>query len=214
MGKRLEIVVPKGLNELTVSQYQNYAELAEGLDDPIRLNEIAIMCFCNVSIEHLRLLSSFQVNDISARLSVVMEEFSKDQHLIRRFRLEGVEYGFIPNLDKITYGENRDIVEYLKGGVKDSHKAMAVLFRPIKKSYNATYEIDKYETPVKHQMLMKDMPLHIMLGAQVFFWNLIKELLDHIPKYLQKAMGEKSYRELIQKVSTKQTGDGMMNFIT
>ena len=211
MGKTLEIVIPKGLNEITVGQYQKYIALAEGLEDEGKLAEIAIICFCNFSIEHLRLLTSYQVNDMAARLSVVITQFTQDQPLIKKFRLQGKEYGFIPTLDKITYGENKDIVEFLKGGIDNIHKAMAVLYRPVKKHSGDTYSIEKYEPSVEHQILIKDMPLHIMFGAQVFFYNLTKELLSHIPNYLKKELEKKGYKELIQKASTKQTGDGMMN---
>lgn len=211
MGKRLEIVVPKTLNEITVGQYQNYATLSEGIEEQGRLGEIAIMCFCNVSLEHLRLLSSYQVNDISNRLFGVISEFTKDQPLVRKFTLKGQEYGFIPNLDKITYGENKDIISHIQAGTGSIHKAMAVLFRPIKKP-GKNYSIEEYKVPVNHQKLFKDMPLNVMIGAQVFFWTLIKELLSHIPNYLQSQMEEMGYKELIQKVSTKQTGDGMMSF--
>lgn len=211
MSKRLEIIVPKTLDEITVGQYQNYVALSEGIKEEGKLGEIAIMCFCNVSLEHLRLLSSYQVSDISSRLFAVISEFTKDQPLIKRFTLKGVEYGFIPNLDNITYGENKDITSHLKEGEGSVHKAMAVLYRPTKKSATSTYSIEKYKVPVDHQKYMKDMPLHVMIGARVFFWNLIKELLDHTPSYLKKEMEKMGYKELIQKASTKQTGGGMMN---
>ena len=212
MGKRLEIVIPKGLNEITVGQYQKYIALTEGIEDEGNLAEIAIICFCNVSIEHLRLLSSYQVNDMASRLSVVVSQFTQDQPLIKKFILQGKEYGFIPTLDKITYGENKDIIEFLKAGTSSLHKAMGVLYRPVKKHSGDTYSIEKYEPSVEHQMLIKDMPLHVMFGAQVFFYNLTKELLSHIPNYLKKELEKRG--ELIQKVSTKLTGDGMMSSTT
>ena len=53
------------------------------------------------------------------------------------------------------------------------------------------------------------MPLSVVLGAQVFFWNLTRELLMHIPSYLVKAMGEEEYSLMMKKVSTNQIGEAM-----
>ena len=215
MNRKLEILIPKELSEITLGQYQNYALLSEGVTDLARLSEISVISFCNISLENLRLLSSSQVNEIVEKISVVIEKFDEPQLLIKKFRLRGEEYGFIPNLDNITYGENRDILAHLKDGLGSMHKTMAVLYRPTtEQTFAQDYAIDKYAVPVPHQKLFREMPLDVVLGAQVFFYNLIKELLAHIPKYLRKEMGEEKYRELIQKVSTKQIGGSMTNFIT
>jgi hypothetical protein len=49
------------------------------------------------------------------------------------------------------------------------HKAMAVLFRPIKKKQGTKYLIEDYEGSHKYSELMKEIPLDVVMGAMVFF---------------------------------------------
>ena len=66
------------------------------------------------------------------------------------------------------------------------HKAMAVLFRPIKQKQRDKYLIEDYEGSHKYSESMKEMPLDVVMGAMVFFYNLTNVLLKSIPSYLEK----------------------------
>ena len=66
------------------------------------------------------------------------------------------------------------------------HKAMAVLYRPIKQKLGARYLIEDYEGSHKYSEAMKEMPLGIVMGAMVFFYNLTNALLKAIPSYLER----------------------------
>ena len=69
------------------------------------------------------------------------------------------EFGFIPNLDKMTMGEYIDLNNYFENP-QDMHKAMAVLFRPIHESYEDkdSYRIDSYKGASVYCDIMKEMP--------------------------------------------------------
>ena len=57
--------------------------------------------------------------------------------------------------------------------------------------------------------LMKLTPLNVVLGAQVFFYNLGSELLKALPNYL-----ERQAKEIIQRVpNLEKDGDGTLQFI-
>jgi hypothetical protein len=131
--------------------------------------------------------------------------------IITRFYIDDIEFGMIPNLDTISYGENKDIGSFM-GSRSTMHKAMAVLYRPITATYKETYLIEKYDASGKYDEVMKQMPLSVFLSAQVFFWSLIKELLKHTPKYLEKNLSKEQYKELMQKESINLIGEDMMKF--
>jgi hypothetical protein len=95
-------------------------------------------------------------------------------------------------------------------GVEGIHRAMAILYRPIVSTSNDTYKIEGYKVPLAHEDALKEMPVGVALGAQVFFWTLIKELLMHIPNYLVKEMGEEAYKQMMKKVSISQIGGDTM----
>lgn len=103
----------------------------------------------------------------------------------------GITYGFIPNLDSITYGENTDLVNYISNW-DTMHRAMSVMYRPVKKNWlgrvkvsNGQYEIEKY-TSTSNADDFLDIDADIVLGAMVFFYNLTNELLRAIPSFLEK----------------------------
>ena len=62
-------------------------------------------------------------------LKDVTEILQAKPDFIHRFTFNGVEYGFIPNLNEITVGEFIDLDEYIKDG-KQLHKIAAILYRP------------------------------------------------------------------------------------
>ena len=214
MRKGIEITVPNSLNDITLEQYVKYIGSTTGeveLSEESHL-ELMLTIFCNIHLQHLNLLEAKQVADIMKRLLPVLNTIgSNDMMLISRFTFDGVEYGMIPNLDKISYGENKDIATFMSNR-GTMHQAMAVLYRPITDTYKQTYLIEKYDASGKYDEVMKRMPLSVFLSAQVFFWSLIKELLKHTPKFLEKSLGKELYKELMQKESTNLTGEDMMKF--
>jgi len=210
MVEKLNITIPTSLMEVTIGQYQRFLKETENITDEAILEQKVITIFCGITINQLRLLKSNQVQDILSRLMPLVDSFGTPQPFTHRFNVGGIEYGFIPNLEQdITYGENKDITSRMSEGIDGMHKAMAILYRPIIRTSNDTYEIEKYQVPVKHEDALKEMPLSVVLGAQVFFWNLTRELLMHIPSYLVKAMGEEEYSLMMKKVSTNQIGEAM-----
>lgn len=111
--------------------------------------------------------------------------------LINRFEYDNREWGFIPNLQKITTNEFIDLEQYITDG-KQLHKIAAILYRPIKKQNviqrtintlfyeNELYEIEKYEGTQKTAELLKNVDFRIVMGAMFFFSSLGKDLLDAI----------------------------------
>ena len=82
------------------------------------------------------------------------------QKHILKFNLDGTPLGFITDLDEISYGENKDVTGYINDW-QTMHKAMAVLYRPIKISKKGKYIIQDYEGTREYAERMKKMPLSV-----------------------------------------------------
>ena len=123
-----------------------------------------------------------------------------------------VEFGFIPNLDKITMGEYIDLNNYFEEA-STLHQAMAVLFRPIHKSYKnrEKYEISSYEGTEFFSNVMKDMPLGFALGAKVFFYRLGMKLSRAILNSSQQMLEGETLSEEERKALTASIA-GIKNF--
>ena len=113
--------------------------------------------------------------------------FSEKPKLVRHFKIKNIEFGFIPKLDEITFGEYVDLENHLQNW-ETYHKAMAVMYRPIKEKQKDKYSIVDYEPNEDMQELMRFAPLDVAISASLFFWSLGSELLNLTLSYLQKEL--------------------------
>ncbi|MEY3500947.1 MAG: hypothetical protein RL308_2616, partial [Bacteroidota bacterium] len=150
------------------------------------------------------LLSQKDYSEILILIDKALEQTTEFQPT---FKIKDVEFGFIPNFDKITAGEYRDLTLYSQD-VAEMHKLMAVLFRPIKSKVANNYKIVEYNGTEKRAEVMKYMPLSIVNGALVFFSNLANELIA----YTQKYTAEEQARENTPATTSK-NGGGMRRFL-
>jgi hypothetical protein len=196
---QVEISIPSSLKEVKLKDYQEYLTIDEPNNDDL------IKCILNIDQKEL---GKIKASNVDYLLNHVVKLFKDKQELVPTFKLYGVEYGFIPNLDEITYGENKDVTTYINDW-DSMHKAMAVLFRPIKQKQRDKYIIEEYEGSHKYSDVMKDMPLEVVMGAMVFFYNLTNVLLKSIPSYLEKQME----REQMQGVISPENGEAIQSYI-
>jgi len=119
--------------------------------------------------------------------------------------MKGVEYGFIPNLDEISLGEYIDLDTYL-GDWENMHRAMAVLYRPIKEKYGERYNLVEYEAGDGE--LMKNMPMDAVISSVLFFYHLGIDLSQAMMNYLE----ESQETRLVQYLSSDKSGAGINQF--
>lgn len=167
---------PETINDIPLKNYQEFTIIEEPSDDDY------ITCLLGITKEQLNKFKYSQIETITNHLNDIFSDTPKFQPT---FKLNGVLYGFIPNLDDITYGENKDLTSYIND-YKTMHKAMAVAYRPVTQKQGSKYRIEEYEGSHKYSDVMKDAPLGVVLGMVVFFYNLTNDLLKAIPNYLQR----------------------------
>jgi hypothetical protein len=104
----------------------------------------------------------------------------QDTKLKRIIEINGVEYGFHPDLDSISLGEYADIEQFIKNGIDSSlPELMAVLYRPVKLKKNDIYIIDAYDGDIRLRAEeMKLMSAEQVQSALVFFYTLGKVLSE------------------------------------
>lgn len=170
----MKIEIPTLLSDITVGEYQKFHAIQnqeDGDEDFLLYKTIEI--FCNVDIQEVLKFPQNEAEQIASELAEVLNQPAK---FTPRFELEGVEYGFIPNLEKLSLGEYIDLETYLVD-TKDLHKAAAVMYRPIKKRYKELYTVEEYEGSQKYAEVMKRAPIDVISQAVVFFYSLGNELL-------------------------------------
>ena len=166
---KIKVNIPDSLADVTLAQYQKWLTIT-GDDDFRSLKLIEIMC--KVPLADVSKLRYTHVNEISEALAHLFTE--RTPHKLK-MALNGVDFGFIPNLDDMSLGEYTDLEENLPDW-QNMHKAMAVLFRPVKARYKHLYNIEAYEGTKQYADLMKEAPMDVVLGAVNFIYRLGTEL--------------------------------------
>ena len=201
---KLEITIPTKLSEIKLSQYQAFLKIAKDNENTEFLHQKMVQIFCGIDLKDIALIKYKDVNEITASLNNM---FSQPNQLIPKFKLGGTEFGFIPNLEDMTFGEYTDLDTYITDWDM-MHRAMAVLYRPIKnKGLNGTYDIEDYNGTVTYGDVMKYAPLDVVLGATVFFYNLGNALLNATINYLEK---DTEVQNILQQGNLDKDGDGIV----
>lgn len=200
---KVNIKIPTTLNDVTLKQYQEFAKLESNLDktadSKIQLKIVQIFC----DVPEL-LVRNMKATDIAQICDIINTMFDREHQLINRFNLNGVEYGFIPELDDMSFGEYMDLDTFI-GDNDNLHRALNVLFRPIDYKKGNRYVIKEYDPDTSEEA--KQFPLDVVLGAIVFFYSLGKDLSLVILNSLDK----KNEKALAQHLLSLPNGDGLIH---
>ena len=140
-----------------------------------------------------KLIKELSLSDVAVIMSKVGElQAKQDTKLKRIIEINGVEYGFHPDLDSISLGEYADIEQFIKNGIdKQLPELMSVLYRPVKLKKNDIYIIDSYDGDIRLRAEeMKLMSAEQVQSALVFFYTLGKVLSEILPLYLMERLKE------------------------
>lgn len=201
---KIEITIPNNLNEITLGQYQKFLSIAENNKEGEFLNAKMIEIFCGISLADTYNLKMSSVTAILDVLNNMLEQ--KPQHIVQ-FKMDGVKYGFIPDLDELTLGEYIDLDNNISKW-EQIHVAMNVLYRPIKDSKGLNYNIKDYDTSDSDKM--KNMPLGAAMGSLFFFYNLGLELSRDTILSSKKQLQTEATQE---GLTSQQNGDGINQYM-
>ncbi len=192
----VKLNIPTTLNEITLGQYQEFDSLDLKNDADVQLKMIEI--FCKVPSVVVR---NMKATDIVEICNIINAMFETKHQLINTFKLEGQEYGFIPSLEDMTFGEYVDLDTFI-GEPENLHRAMNVLYRPIDLKQANRYTLKEYVPDNSKDA--KNYPLDAVLGAMVFFYSLGKDL----SLVMMNSLDTQNEETLVQHLASLPDGDG------
>jgi len=216
MSQSFEIKVPKELSAIPLKNYQKY--IKDVKSDPNKqptkeelefANLKVLESFCGITMKQAYKLPMTEFTQIIKHIS---DLFAEKTPLQRTFTMtdkngDSIEFGFIPKLDDISMGEFIDLDKYISDW-QQMHKAMAVLYRPLKHKEGDLYLIHDYEGTDKLSEIMLDAPVNVAMGAMLFFYHLGNELSKHLTGSLAKHLKEDSeFQQILE-----QSGVGINQF--
>ena len=160
---KVEVYIPDTLSEITLGQYQKYLKIQSENEDENFLAIKMIEIFCGLRGDTILSMKAKSIRDITTILSNM---FNEKPPLVKEFKMGGVSYGFIPKLEDMSFGEYIDLDTYI-GDVPNLHRAMGVLYRPIKLKDKQKYLIEDYKGEESDKM--KDMPMDLCIKFYNFF---------------------------------------------
>ena len=199
---KVEVYIPDTLSEITLDKYQRYLKIQENNEDENFLAIKMIEIFCGLRGDTIMAMKAKSIKDITL---ILTQMFNEKPQLVKEFKMNGMTYGFIPKLEDMSFGEYIDLDTYI-GDMDNIHRAMNVLYRPIKQKYQDKYLIEDYtgDDPEK----MKDMPMDAVLSSILFFYNLGMDL----SKTMLNSLEDNKEINLAQYLTSEENGDGINHF--
>ena len=199
---QVEVLIPDSLKEITLEQYQKFLKIQANNEDETFLAVKMIEIFCGIRGDMIMKMKASSIREVT---NILADMFNQKPPLVKEFTMKGVEYGFIPKLEDMTFGEYVDLDTYI-GDYENIHRAMAVLYRPITQKYNDKYLIEEYKG--EDNQIMKDMPMDAVLSSILFFYHLGIDL----SKAMLNSLEDQENKDLVQQLTLEKNGDGINQF--
>ena len=135
---KVTLNIPNKLSEISLSKYQKWIKIAKDSEDSFFLQQKMIEIFCDIP---LKVVNVMKASDVTECYDIMNKLFNGKTPLKKITNIKGVDCGFIPNLDDMTFGEYVDLDTYLSDWAT-MDKAMAVLYRPCTYKDKRTYKIE------------------------------------------------------------------------
>ena len=203
---KVKLTIPTSLSEIRLKDYVRFMNVVKGSNDTEFINQKMVECFCGIDLKDVAKISLKDLDELVIHFNKL---FETKGNFIERFKFQGQEFGFIPNLDKITNGEYMDIDSNISD-VNNYHTLMGIMYRPITQTYKNKYLIEDYDPDNINFDNFKELTLDIVLPALVFFYRLGTELLTVLPRFLEE---EVSKMNTAKSTNSGESGDGINAYI-
>jgi uncharacterized protein (UPF0248 family) len=177
MIKELEIKVPTDWTGISLKKYlELQTDLETYKDDDAAVTAIMLYHLCGLDLKYLNAIPVETYSEIRDTLALFTNGI--EIPLKRVINIDGIEYGFEPNLSKMAYGAYVDISKYQTMAIdKNWANIMSILYRPIKHKKGEMYSIDTY-TGIDNSAKFINVGMDIHFGALFFLLNLSMDLLN------------------------------------
>lgn len=179
----MKITIPTNLSEITLDQWYKFQKVITQPDITEEVLELALVTvFCNLTLAQARQIPSKDIKETSMLIKRVLDFRPNFKQTIE---LDGIKFGFIPNLDACSAGEYIDIDKYMREPDMLA-EALNVLYRPIVGKHKDLYNIEPYTCNTEHLDKFRKVDIDTAFGAKVFFYSLGSELLIATRQFLAK----------------------------
>ena len=177
MKKTIQITLPESWADVTLKGYlELQKELENYSDDEEAVAAVLLWKLCGIDGDTLKSIPRKTVMELRSGLSKFLN--SMECPLQRIIEIDGVRYGFEPNLSRMSYGAYADITQSDKIGIDENwSKTMSILYRPITNQKGELYNIEPY-TGEGNSINWESIGMDVHLGVLFFFLHLSLDLVS------------------------------------
>jgi len=187
MKKEIKITVPTDYSAVSLKKYLKIQDDLETYkDDKEAQDAFLLYNIIGLTPEVIIKLDSDTITSIKDDLYKFLGK--TDFQLQKFVTIDGVKYGFEPNLSKMAYGAYLDLSSYQNIGIdKNWASIMNILYRPVTDTRGALYSIETYSSDNKdNKDKWLDVPMDVHFGCFFFFNRISKELSKDTLKSLRE----------------------------
>jgi len=181
MVKEVTLSIPTSYGDISLKKWLEFQqELKNYEGDEDAITALMLSYLCGLDSEYIPHIS---IEDYAMIRNELGKFINNTELPLQRFiMVNGVEYGFEPNLSNMTYGAFADITKFNTITIDDNWaKIMSILYRPVLKKVGDTYTIKAYTGDIDHKPFL-ELGMDIHFGCLFFFVNLSTDLLNSILK--------------------------------
>ena len=184
--KEVKLTIPNEWSDITIGIYQEYVKIQEGKASEKNKVIRSLALLCNTSPFVVKKMAYTDLLEIMNIIKGMIDTEPKEEDFVKVFTFSDIEFGFVPNLNKLTTGEYIDLESYCKNPIENLHIIMSILYRKVTNKVNDRYAIEPYNPDEFKEELFKDCPMNIALSSLGFFLTLGERLAKTSLRYLEK----------------------------
>jgi hypothetical protein len=166
-------------------------------DNDDAINALILYHLCGLPVEYVKGLDVESYTTIISELNQFLTK--TDLELQRFVTIDGVEYGFEPNLSQMTYGLFVDITKFETFTIdKNWAKIMNMLYRPVVKKNGDMYTIKPYTINEDYKKWL-NVGMDIHFGALFFFLHLSTDLWNSILKSTMEMDLPPNFKSILER---------------
>jgi hypothetical protein len=206
MKKNLKLTIPTEWKDIQLGKWLLIQKDLENYKDEVDAQMgILIHHFTGLEFDDIVQLTKDSYDTMKTKI----ESFPNPEELeLQRFiTIDGVEYGFEPNLSNIAYGAYVDITQYQSITIdKNWSKIMSILYRPVTKKLKDLYEIEPYSGNIDGDKWL-EVTMDVHYGAMFFFLHTSMDLVQGILNSLKEMELPPNIKSTLEK-----SGKAMLQF--
>ena len=184
--KEVKLTIPNEWSDITIGVYQEYIKIQESKASEKNKVIRSLALLCNTSPFVVKKMAYTDLLDIMNIIKGMIDTEPKKEDFVKLFTFSEIEFGFVPNLNKLTTGEYIDLESYCKNPIENLHIIMSILYRKVTNKVNKRYAIEPYNPDEFKEELFKDCPMDIALSSLGFFLTLGERLAMTSHNFLQQ----------------------------